>query len=162
MTDSRLAATFKQDSNTWKFLKARCRFIRAKHNMWISGLSSYKTTLKLSILTPLPPFVYHLPRTQSRGTDPHSKHWFTTSFLGGGCRKAMFRVWHPHTHAVSHSEHRFPAPSAKEGCRKPVLGIWRSSLWPSRYRSLFRSFCPYFAATLTFQYRWHRLCRQSP
>ena len=25
---------------------------------------------------------------------PNSKHWFTTSFLGGRCRKAMLGVWH--------------------------------------------------------------------
>ena len=24
---------------------------------------------------------------------PNSKHWFTTSFLGGRCRKAMLGVW---------------------------------------------------------------------
>ena len=28
-----------------------------------------------------------------RGFGPKSKHWFTTSFLGGRCRKAMLRVW---------------------------------------------------------------------
>ena len=25
--------------------------------------------------------------------DSDSKHWFTTSFLGGRCRKAMLGVW---------------------------------------------------------------------
>ena len=72
----------------------------------------------------------------------------------------MFGVWHPHTRSLTL---RTPLSGTfrQEGCRQPVLGVWRS-LWPSRYRSLFRSFCPYFAATLTFQYRWHRLWRQSP
>ena len=31
----------------------------------------------------------------------NSKHWFTTSFLGGRCRKAMLRVWH---HSSRHGQ----------------------------------------------------------
>ena len=32
------------------------------------------------------------------GDHPNSKHWFTTSFLGGRCRKAVLGVWGSHTH----------------------------------------------------------------
>ena len=54
----------------------------------------------------------------------NSKHWFTTSFLGGRCRKAVLGVSHTHTHAHARartSTHTYIRTRMRHSCTRPVM-----------------------------------------